>query len=211
MPITSLDERVDTWMADISAKIQDLEQRCEAKIGSMPPIPEYSQNMSDEEYDVLWEEESRRDALRGRKGLSKEEWDDLREEIDRKRLEFWKEFHETQEADYCNAYMLQTIRFKLKWMAFYFENFGHCVEGWHVTRQMKLAERLIQIVTMSGLDDDEPPTIPYVNLGNKDRFYDFNDWHQPFYKLGEAQEVRFHKAYCLFWKLMKDNFLSWWD
>lgn len=128
------------------------------------------------------------------------------------KLEFWKEFHKSYDEDYDFAYILKTIQFKLKWMVFYWDNFAVCANGGRKSRQIKLAVKLIDIILNDGLDrHGTEESLPYVNTGNKNRFYDFKIWHQPGFYRGLEQEVRFRKAYCIFFELLKQNLLNWWD
>ena len=49
-----------------------------------------------------------------------------------------------------------------------------------------------------------------MNLRNRGRFNGFS-CDDGYYLKGETQKVRFHKAWCLLWKLLKENLLDWWD
>lgn len=158
-----------------------------------------------------WEEDSRRMRFFWRKGLSEDEWKEFRTGLSKQKQEFWKEFIICEGSDYDYAYLLKVLKFKLRWMIFYWDNFGHGAEGWYESCQMKLAYKLIGIILSNGLDTSSSETIPYVNVRNEGRFHDFNLHQEPYFALGTVQEVRFRKAYCLLWALLKGNLLNWWD
>ena len=207
----TLEGRVAKWMKAQSRKMNTWERQCEKKIDAMPELVEPDYQGPEELIEAFEKEEERRNDLYMRKGRSKEEWKAYRTELYRQEQKFWKEYHAGIDEDFDNAYILKILHFKLRWMVFYWDNFGHCMNGWHVSRQMKLAMRLIEIILNDGFDTYKKTKLPYVNVRNKDRFYGFKDWHQPCYYEGIKQEVRFRKAYCLFFNLLKQNLLSWWD
>jgi hypothetical protein len=46
--------------------------------------------------------------------------------------------------------------------------------------------------------------------GNRNRFKEVASSYTH-YPDGETQRLRFRKAGCLLWKLLKENLLDWWD
>ena len=68
--------------------------------------------------------------------------------------------------------------------------------------------RRFSLLNRKGLDAGEG--LPYVNLRNRDRFNGFS-CDDGYYLKGEPQRLRFRKAWCLLWKLLKENLLDWWD
>ena len=91
-----------------------------------------------------------------RKGMSRREWGALEKEIQTRRAGFWKEYVMMCDSDYDCAYLFGILRFKLRWMVFYWENFGHGDEGDGTLSQMRLAVRLLDIVRRHGLDGPLP-------------------------------------------------------
>lgn len=59
-----------------------------------------------------------------RKGLSEKEWKAYRKSINQDRLRMWTMFMDGN-PDYDYLYFLSMLKFKLEWMIFYWENFGH--------------------------------------------------------------------------------------
>ncbi len=204
----SLEERIGKWMEETSDRVKKMDEECGKMMDALPELPESFEGLSQDEEARVIEEESRRFSLWCRKGLSREDWSAFEREIQTKRAEFWKEYIMMRDSDYDYDYLLGILRFKLGWMVFYWDNFGHSGNGVYRSAQMKLAIRLIDIVRAHGLDAQED--LPYVNLRNRDRFNGFS-CDDGYYLKGEPQRVRFHKAWCLLWKLLKENVLDWWD
>ncbi len=206
----SLEERIDKWMDGISVRVKEMDEKCRKMMEALPEIPDSFEGLSQDEEEKVLEEECRRFSLWDRKGLSREDWGAFEREIQSRRLEFWKEYIMMRDSDYDCDYLLGILGFKLKWMVFYWDNFGHCENGGYRSAQMRLAVRLIDIIRAHGLDDTETESLPYVNTRNRDRFDGFR-CDDGYYLKGEPQRVRFHKAWCLLWKLLKENLLDWWD
>lgn len=207
-----LDERVDWWMVGISDRVKVMEEKCRETMDTLPEIPDDLEQggYSEEEVEAGLEEECSRLSLWNRKGLSIEEWSAFEKEIQAARSGFWNEYVTEWDSDYDYDYLLGIIRFKLKWMAFYWDNFGHCEKGGRCSSRMKLAIRLIEIVRGHGQAQLGAASLPYVNLRNQSRFDDFK-CAEDYYPQGEPQRVRFLKAWCLLWALLKENLLDWWD
>ena len=204
----SLEERIDGWMEEISVRVREMDEKCQKMMEALPELPENFEGLSQDEEGTVLEEECRRFSLLDRKGLSRKDWGAFEKEIQTRRAEFWKEYIMMRDSDYDCDYLLSILRFKLRWMVFYWDNFGHCENGGRLSAQMRLAIRLIDIIRARGLDVQE--NLPYVNLRNRDRFNGFS-CDDGYYLKGEPKKVRFHKAWCLLWKLLKENLLDWWD
>ena len=50
----------------------------------------------------------------------------------------------------------------------------------------------------------------YVNMRNKHRFRVYHK-SQGMYEIDSEYEVRFRKAYCLFFRFLEYHLLGWWD
>ena len=88
-------------------------------------------------------------------------------------------------------------------MADYWRHFSHRMNGDYVLSQLELASRLLQIIIKNGNEGEDMERLPArVNLRNKERFKVRH--HGGGFYLGEEQEVRFNKAFCILFRL-------WWD
>lgn len=206
----TLEKRIDKWMEEISVRVKEMDEKCQKRMEALPEIPDSFKGLSQDEEEKALEEECRRFSLWNRKGLSREEWSAFEREIQSKRADFWKEYIIIRDSDYDYDYLLGILSFKLKWMVFYWDNFGHCEDGGRCSAQMRLTVRLIDIIRAHGLDDTVTESLPYVNTRNRGRFDGFR-CDDGYYLKGDSQRVRFHKAWCLLWKLLKENLLDWWD
>ena len=84
------------------------------------------------------------------------------------------------------------------------------MNGDYVLSQLELASRLLQIIIKNGNEGEDMERLPArVNLRNKERFKVRH--HGGGFYLGEEQEVRFNKAFCILFRLLQDNILCWWD
>ena len=205
-----LEERMEERMAGISARVKEMDGKCREMLEFLPEIPVNLDGYTLDEVEKVMDEECRRLSLCSRKGMSRREWGALEKEIQTRRAGFWKEYVMMCDSDYDCAYLFGILRFKLRWMVFYWENFGHGDEGDGTLSQMRLAVRLLDIVRRHGLDGPLPGSLPYVNVRNRARFNGFIGFDD-FYSQDEARKVRFRKAWCLLWKLMKETSLGWWD
>ncbi len=205
----SLEDRIDKWMDGISVRVKEMDEKCQKMMEALPELPENFEEMSQDEEEKVLEEECRRFSLWNRKGLSREDWSAFEREIQSKRAEFWKEYIMMRDPDYDYAYLLRLIRFKLKWMIFYWDNFGPLENGPYKSAQMKLAVKLMDIILGSGREESRQEPFPYVNLRNRTRFKDIADPYAH-YPDGEPQKVRLRKAWCLLWNLLEEHLLDWW-
>ena len=127
----------------------------------------------------------------------------------KRKIQMWLDFLESDE-DFGYNWLLGVMQFKINRMIDYWRQSSHLANGDYIRRQMELASRLLQIVQKKGNENGDYDNFPYrVNLRNKERFKvcycSGTEYH------GEKQRVRFCKAYCLFFKLMQENLLHWWD
>lgn len=88
---------------------------------------------------------------------------------------------------------LSLLKFKLEWMIFYWENFGHLVRAEQDISRMRIATRLLDII----MDEDSEVSIPYVNMRNKNRFCVYHKL-QGIHEIDSENKVRFRKAYYCF-------------
>lgn len=121
------------------------------------------------------------------------------------RLQIWAMFM-NENPDYDYHYFLNLLKFKLEWMIFYWENFGHLARAEQDISRMRIATRLLDII----MDENSDAPIPYVNMKNKHRFRVYHK-SQGMYEIDNEYEVRFSKAYCLFFSFLEYHLLGWWD
>lgn len=140
-----------------------------------------------------------------RKGLSEKEWETYQNDIYRDRAQIWTMFMNGN-PDYDYHYFLSLLKFKLEWMVFYWENFGHLARAEQDISRMRIATRLLDII----MDENSDAPIPYVNMKNKHRFRVYHK-SQGMYKIDSEYKVRFRKAYCLFFRFLEYHLLEWWD
>lgn len=144
-----------------------------------------------------------------RKGLSEEDWAKYTGKIERDRTRIWKHFIE-RNADYDYHYIFDIIKFKLEWVIFYWENFGHLVRAKQDIRRMRIAIKLISIIQNNGKDTVSMEKMPYVNVRNQHRF-SIHYQSMRYFEFEEPQEVRFKKAHYLFFRFLEHHLLGWWD
>ena len=140
-----------------------------------------------------------------RKGLSEKEWKAYQKSIEQDRLRIWAMFMD-ENPDYDYHYFLNLLKFKLEWMIFYWENFGHLARAEQDISRMRIATRLLDII----MDENSDAPIPYVNMKNKHRFRVYHK-SQGMYNEDSEYEARFRKAYCLFFRFLEYHLLGWWD
>lgn len=75
------------------------------------------------------------------------------------RLQIWAMFM-NENPDYDYHYFLNLLKFKLEWMIFYWENFGHLARAEQDISRMRIATRLLDII----MDENSDAPIPYVNM-----------------------------------------------
>ena len=140
-----------------------------------------------------------------RKGLSEKEWKAYQKSIGQDRLRIWAMFM-NENPDYDYHYFLNLLKFKLEWIIFYWENFGHLARAEQDISRMRIATKLLDII----MDENSETPIPYVNMRNKHRFRVYHK-SQDIYEIDSELEVRFRKAYCLFFRFLEYHLLGWWD
>lgn len=145
-----------------------------------------------------------------RHDMSKEDWKAFQRLIYRQKVAKWQAFIGNVMDDYDYSEIFILLQFKIDRMVDYWRQFSHLANGDRIRSQMELASRLLQIIIREGNETPDIEVLPqYVNLRNKARF-EVRNCGKSFY-LGERQQVRFCKAYCLFFKLLQENILTWWD
>ena len=199
-------EAVEKWMAERSAEAKAFSERAEEEMESLPEIPEYDPFLSEEENLHNDEESFRRLQQYWSKGSQENEWNAWREKFGKQRDEFWLQ-EASSSCDYDWEFFLGIQHFKLLWMAFYFENLGHIARNDEQAREVRLACRLLEIILAKGYDKDGQ-TLPYVNLRNAHRFRIDDHGQGPRCR---RAEVRFKKAYCLYFDWVKNHLLGWTD
>ena len=140
-----------------------------------------------------------------RKGLSEKDWKIYRRGINQDRLRMWTMFM-NENPDYDYHYFLKLLKFKLEWVIFYWENFGHLAHAEQDISRMRIATRLLDII----MDENSDAPIPYVNMKNKHRFRIYHK-SQSIFEVDSEHEVHFRKAYCLFFRFLEYHLLGWWD
>lgn len=140
-----------------------------------------------------------------RKGLSEKEWKAYQKSIRQDRLRIWAMFM-NENPDYDYHYFLNLLKFKLEWIIFYWENFGHLARAEHDISRMRIATKLLDII----MNENSDTSIPYVNMKNKHRFRVYHK-SQGIHEIDSEYEVRFRKAYCLFFRFLEYHLLGWWD
>ena len=140
-----------------------------------------------------------------RKGLSEKEWRVYQKGIRQDRLRIWA-MYINENPDYDYHYFLNLLKFKLEWIIFYWENFGHLARAEQDISRMRIATKLLDIL----MNENSDASIPYVNMRNKHRFRVYHK-SQGMYKIDSEYEVRFRKAYCLFFRFLEYHLLGWLD
>ena len=183
------------WAQVKRKEVQDMEK-------SMRENPLYQKEVNPMDDDETWSE---RFHFILRKGLSEKEWKAYQKSIRQDRLRIWAMFM-NENPDYDYHYFLNLLKFKLEWIIFYWENFGHLARAEHDISRMRIATKLLDII----MDENSEGSIPYVNMRNKHRFRVYHK-SQGMYETNSEYEVRFRKAYCLFFRFLEYHLLGWWD
>ena len=188
---------------------RDLEERIEKQKDEPNETPEHPNDETPEEFEARMAREGQQLNLFLRHGMSENDWHAYQRLTRKRTLRLWLDFLGGNE-DYDWEYLLQLLQFKLNRMVDYWRRFSHLANGDYIRRQMELASRLTDIVLNDGNDSGDYDKFSYrVNLRNKHRFS--VRFHHNYYPHGEMQQVRFCKAYYLFFKLMQENLMHWWD
>jgi len=144
-----------------------------------------------------------------RHDMSPEDWEAFQTLNLRQKTAKWQAFIGSVMGDYNPTEIFMVLQFKIDRMVDYWRQFSHLANGDYIRAQMELTSRLLQIVINGGTDEEYGKELPYVNLRNEARFK--VRYCTKYFLLGKRQEVRFRKAYCLFFKLLQENILHWWD
>ena len=183
------------WAQTKKKEVQNME-------GSMRKNPLYQKEVNPIEDNETWSE---RFHFILRKGLSEKEWRVYQKGIRQDRLRIWA-MYINENPDYDYHYFLNLLKFKLEWIIFYWENFGHLARAEQDISRMRIATKLLDII----MNENSDASIPYVNMRNKHRFRVYHK-SQGMYKIDSEYEVRFRKAYCLFFRFLEYHLLGWWD
>ena len=186
------------------AWLRDLEERIETQKDGPSDTPECPGKEPSEDLETRMAELH----LFLRHGMSREDWSEYGRLEDKRKMRLWLDFLGGNE-DFDWEYLLQLLQFKIDRFADYWGRFVHDENSRYYRKRMQLASRLLQIVLKRGNESGDYDKFPYrVNLRNKERF---KVYHNPYAQNPRnKQEVRFNKAYCLFFKLLQENLLSWW-
>lgn len=183
------------WAQTKKKEVQNMEE-------SMRKNPLYQKEENPIEDNETWSE---RFHFILRKGLSEKEWRVYQKGIRQDRLRIWA-MYINENPDYDYHYFLNLLKFKLEWIIFYWENFGHLARAEQDISRMRIATKLLDII----MNENSDASIPYVNMRNKHRFRVYHK-SQGMYKIDSEYEVRFRKAYCLFFRFLEYHLLGWWD
>ena len=183
------------WAQAKKKEVQNMEE-------SMRGNPLYQKETNPIEDDETWSE---RFHFILRKGLSEEEWKAYQKNIEQDRLRIWAMFM-NENPDYDYHYFLNLLKFKLEWIIFYWENFGHLARAEQDISRMRIVTKLLDII----MNENSDAPIPYVNTRNKHRFCVYHK-SPGMYEVDSKHEVRFRKAYCLFFRFLEYHLLGWWD
>lgn len=183
------------WAQTKKKEVQNMEE-------SMRNNPLYQKEVNPIEDNETWSE---RFHFILRKGLSEKEWRVYQKGIRQDRLRIWA-MYINENPDYDYHYFLNLLKFKLEWIIFYWENFGHLARAEQDISRMRIATKLLDII----MNENSDASIPYVNMRNKHRFRVYHK-SQGMYKIDSEYEVRFRKAYCLFFRFLEYHLLGWWD
>ena len=183
------------WAQTKKKEVQNMEE-------SMRKNPLYQKEVNPIEDNETWSE---RFHFILRKGLSEKEWRVYQKGIRQDRLRIWA-MYINENPDYDYHYFLNLLKFKLEWIIYYWENFGHLARAEQDISRMRIATKLLDII----MNENSDASIPYVNMRNKHRFRVYHK-SQGMYKIDSEYEVRFRKAYCLFFRFLEYHLLGWWD
>ena len=183
------------WAQTKKKEVQNMEE-------SMRKNPLYQKEVNPIEDNETWSE---RFHFILRKGLSEKEWRVYQKGIRQDRLRIWA-MYINENPDYDYHYFQNLLKFKLEWIIFYWENFGHLARAEQDISRMRIATKLLDII----MNENSDASIPYVNMRNKHRFRVYHK-SQGMYKIDSEYEVRFRKAYCLFFRFLEYHLLGWWD
>ena len=191
---------------DVQSYFQDWAQAKKKEVRnmekSMRENPLYQKEVNPMDDGVSWSEQFH---FILRKGLSEKEWKAYQKGIRQDRLRMWTMFM-NENPDYDYHYFLNLLKFKLEWIIFYWENFGHLARAEQDVGRKRTAANLLDII----MNENSEASIPYVNMRNKHRFRVYHK-SPGMYEVDSKHEVRFRKAYCLFFRFLEYHLLGWWD
>ena len=123
------------WAQIKKKEVQNMEE-------SMRGNPLYQKEVNPMDDDETW---SKRFHFILHKGLPEKEWKAYQKGIRQDRLQIWAMFM-NENPDYDYHYFLNLLKFKLEWMIFYWENFGHLARAEQDISRMRIATRLLDII-----------------------------------------------------------------
>ncbi len=184
------------WIKNKAKEVREFNDRRDREFAEI-------EETADDTPDVAWE----RMQSFWNKGSQKEEWEKWRNKFSIDRNKFWADGC-IDSPDYHWAFFMMLQHFKLQWMIFYFENLGHLESNEERAGEMRFASRLLEIILCKGYDYDSDQ-LPYVNYANAHRFQYINTHGERFDN--RRAEVRFRKAYCLYFEWLKTHLMTWVD
>ncbi len=189
-----------------AAEVETFDRKTEEEFAAMPEIPGYDPGLSYEENRKNDEADWERQKSFWSKGSQKPEWDKWQDAYYAKRSEYLKGFNGG--TDYAWEFFIMNDLLKIQFVAFYFEHLGHCEGNANKAREMRLAQNLMEIIICKGYDFGSD-RLPYVNYRNAHRFQHIDYRGENFACRGA--EVRFRKAWCLYFEWMKTHLMTWTD
>lgn len=205
----------ETNRADEAAKreeqrLWELEAQWQRKMAALRAAPCTEITENPEETTIEEDVAAMQKAFRH--DMSPEDWSAFTKLIHRQKVSKWQAFIGSVMDDYEPDEIFMLLQFKIDRMVDYWRQFAHCAKEDRCCSQMELASRLLQIILNKGAEDRYHTKLTqYVNRRNEARFAVRYCTQTYSFLLGKRQEVRYRKAYCLFFKLLQENILNWWD
>ena len=188
---------------------KEVREREEAR-ARFEALTEEERQAESERLDKEWEEKDKNWGKGPVHGMPRKDWNAYVGALGRQKHDMiMRELPWGEDYDWSDIF--QILKFKIKRMIEYWEQFGHCRNGHYVVSTMRTACRLINIVLKYGNESGEGEHLPYrVNLRNAERFKIYHD-HNGYYDKGDMQKVRYNKAYCILFKFLEFHLHNWWD
>lgn len=188
---------------------KEVRAREEAR-ASFEAMTEEERQVESERLGKEWEEEDKNWDKGPVHGMKREDWNAYVGAHDRQKHDMiMRELPWGGDYDWSDIF--QILKFKIERMIEYWEQFGHCRNGYYIVSTMHTACHLIDIVLKDGNESGNCEHFPYrVNLRNADRFKIFHD-HKGLICKGDKQRVRYYKAYCILFKYLEYHLHNWWD
>lgn len=206
IPFYDSEDNIRDFFRQKAAEVDAFDKKTEEEFEALPEITGYDPRLSDEENHKNDEADWERRKSFWDKGSQKSEWDKWQEAYYAKRAEYLRNFNGG--TDYDWEFFIMNEHLKIQFMAFYFEHMGHCDSNKGRAREMRLAQNLLEIILCKGYNYDSD-RLPYVNYRNAHRFQNV-DAHGENFGCRRA-EVRFRKAWCLYFEWMKSHLMTWTD